>query len=234
MNQPVKLSPPRTDLIDDLISDHNKQVSGDIPAEIKDRLAKTLPEAWVQSFALLLASGSCSIEAAAQRLGKPVRVLTNLLKLTEFTELVQSLAGEMKKDVAVDLLRSCGVDSVLFLVRTMQDERHLIKDRITCAQTLLKYRMSERLIGEMKKNSEITDTISKHGNLEKGINAELQRLLTNNKQALQAEGLLCGQDTKPTSTTETRGFQGTLPRLQPGTPTPTGLVAASAPTSGVA
>lgn len=156
-----------------------------VSLEVQKKLSEISPEAWVQSLALMLAAGM-SIGMASERLRIPLNTITAVMRMPEFDAMVRSMASEMKHDVTADLIAGAGPDNVLFLIKVRMDEKVDIKHRIRCSEILLKARMDNKLIAELSgRKSSLGELIDKHGSIDKGAEAQLNRYFDNNPGLLR-------------------------------------------------
>lgn len=150
-------------------------------------IAKQLsPEEWVQNFALLMASG-VAVTRAAEILKRPLRLLNGVLQDPNFVEQVQKIAAETNKDAAPNILKGSAVDNIMCLIRIRDSREASLTLKAKIATDLLKMSQDVKFIERMKEqDAGFVELLNKYGNLQVGVDGELERFFKNNPAFLQS------------------------------------------------
>lgn len=137
-------------------------------------------DTWVSMFAMLTISG-VDISMCAERLGKPVTVLSNLFATTPFQDLLKSIARETGKDAAVSLLKASAVDSVTAIIK-LRDSSSSDSVKLRAATTLLTWNYFHQKSDKLPQgDNAVHDALRKSGlDVNTAVDQELARLIESN------------------------------------------------------
>jgi len=135
---------------------------------------------WLNVLATLLANG-VSVEMAASRLGKPLRVVNSAMQMPEFKRQIADLSKENEADTGMRLLQGTLLDSTLTLIRMRDnpDTADSIKFRVCEFLIRMVAGTDKRGLGAL--SNPVAEAVKRSGgDLEKGLDDEISRMIENN------------------------------------------------------
>lgn len=135
---------------------------------------------WLNVLATLLANG-VSVEMAASRLGKPLRVVNSAMQMPEFKRQIADLSKENEADTGMRLLQGTLLDSTLTLIRMRDnpDTGDAIKFRICEFLIRMVAGTDKRGLGAL--SNPVAEVVKRAGgDLERGLDDEISRMIENN------------------------------------------------------
>ena len=135
---------------------------------------------WLNVLASLLANG-VSVEMAATRLGKPLRVVKSAMQMTEFKKLIDDIAKENEADTGMRLLQGTLLDSTLTLIRMRDDPGTSDTIKFRVCEFLIKSVIGTDKRGLGALSNPVAEVVKRAGgDLEKGLDDEISRMIENN------------------------------------------------------
>lgn len=135
---------------------------------------------WLNVLATLLANG-VSVEMAATRLGKPLRVINSAMQMPEFRRQITDISKENEADTGMRLLQGTLLDSTLTLIRMRDnpDTADSIKFRVCEFLIRMVAGTDKRGLGSV--SNPVAEVVKRAGgDLERGLDDEISRMIENN------------------------------------------------------